>query len=230
MTSALNGTGSPLFTIKGNGTNYYRSGWNEAGFDYLTSSGSASYVGGYPLGATAKLTQPGRIYYGYQFGYGAQSGQVNNIDVVAFEREYPLIDVRQGTPQFFCITGEKSLDGKLSVRFNKYPAQAMRVEFEHISFPKDLQNNAQSIPRVPRKFVRVLEFGASYYLSLDRNSDKAAAYLALAQQALKGMMKFNRQELLKTSKNFGAVVARADLMPEKNYRRLNNYGYNVGND
>lgn len=225
LTSNLGGTATAVFGIVGNGTNYYRSGWNELGYDYLTTSGSASYTGIYPLGATARLTQPARCYYGYQFGYGSEAGQICSMDPLAMDREYPLIDIRQGTPQYYCVTGEKALDGKMSVRFNKYPAQAMRVEFEHIPYPRDLQNNAQSVPRIPRKFIRLLEFGASYYLSLDKTSDKAQAFLGLAQQTLKAMMKANRTDLEKQSKNFGAVVARPDLMPEKSYRRLNIYGY-----
>ncbi len=228
LTSNLGGTATAIFTLTGNGTNYYRSGLQELGFDFSTQSGSASYSGAYPLGATARLTQPARIYYGYAFGYGAESGQVCSIDPIAFDRDYPLIDIRQGTPQYFCITGEKALDGKMSVRLNKYPATPMRVEFDHISYPRDLQNNAQSVPRIPRKYLPVLEFGASYYLLLDKNSDKAAQYLALAQQKLKAMMKANRTDLEKTSRNFGAVIARADLMPEKSYRRLNVYGYDSG--
>lgn len=228
VTSALNGTGTPIFTLKGNGTNYYRSGWNELGFDYLTQSGAGSYVSTYPLGATAKLTQPARIYYGLQFGYGGNSGEVNNLDPRTFDSDYPLIGIKMGTPQNFTVTGEKALDGKLSVRFNKYPSQSMRIEFEHIAFPKDLQNNAQSVPRIPRKYVRVLEYGASYYLLLDKNSDKAQSFLQLAQQMLKGMMKANRQELLKTGKNFGGVIARPDLMPEKTTSRRFLYGYDAG--
>lgn len=228
FTSNLGGTATALFSLVGNGTNSYRSGWNELGYDFSTQSGSASYGAAYPIGYSARLTQPGRIYYGYQFGFGAESGQITNVDPIAFERDFPLIDIQQGTPQHFCIVGEKALDGKLTVRMNKYPAQAMRVEFEYIPWPKDLQNNAQSVPRIPRKYVRVLEFGASYYLLLDKKSEQAAQYLALAQQMLKGMMKANRQELLKTGRNFGAVIARADLMPEKSYRRLNVYGYDSG--
>ncbi len=227
VTSALNGTGTPIFSIVGNGTNYYRSGWNELGFDYATQSGAASYVSLYHLGAVAKLTQAARIYYGYQFGYGAASGEICNIDPIAFEQQYPLIDLRQGTPQYFCVTGERALDGKMSIRLNKYPSVPMRVEFEHVPYPKDLYNNAQSVPRIPRKYIRMLEFGAAYYLLIDKEDSKATSYLNLAQQMLKGMMKANRQELLKTSRNFGAVVARPDLLPEKNYRRLNIYGYDA---
>lgn len=225
VTSALNGTGTPIFSLVGNGTNYYRSGWNELGYDYLTRSGAGSYISTYPFSMIAKLTQAARIYSGYQFGYGSESGEVCNLDPLAFERDYPLIDVRQGTPQYFCVTGERALDGKMSIRLNKYPSTPLRIEFENIVYPKDLQNNAQSIPRIPRKFIRLLEFGASYYLLTDKEDTKGATYLQLAQQMLKGMMKLNRQELLKTGKNFGAVVARSDLMPEKNYRRLNIYGY-----
>ncbi len=225
VTSNLGGTGSPIFTLKGNGTNYYRSGWNELGFDYTTQTGAGSYTGTYALGAAARLTQPARIYYGYQFGIGGSSGEVSALDPLAFERDYPLIDIRMGTPQHFQVTGERAIDGKMSVRFNKYPSQAMRVEFEHIPYPKDLQNNAQSIPRIPRKFIRVLEYGASFYLSTDKDSDKAQTWLGIASSALKAMMKANRQDLLKAGSNFGSVIARADLMPDKQYRRLNIYGY-----
>lgn len=228
FSSALNGSNTPIFKIVGNGTNYYRSGWAECGFDYLTQSGSASYTGLYALSAAAKLTQPARVYYGYQFGYGSESGQVCNIDPVRFERDYPLIDLRVGTPQYFCVTGEHSPDGKLSIRFNKYPTQQMRVEFEHIPLPKDLQNNAQSIPKIPRKFVRLLEFGASYYLLIDKEDSKADSYLNLAKQMLTGMMKFNRTELEKTSRNFGSVIARPELVPGKSTTgRVNIYGYDA---
>lgn len=226
MSSNLGGTATAIFTIVGNGTNYARSGWQDLGFDFLTTAGSASYTGAYPFGATAKLFQAARLYYGFQYGLGQETGQVCLMDPVAFDRDYPLIDLRQGTPDYFKVTGDKALDGKISVQFNKYPAQNMRVEFEHVMWPKDLQNNAQSIPRIPRKFIRMLEFGASYYLLLDKGyAEKAATYLALSQQMLKGMMKFNRSELQKVSKNFGAVIARPDMMPEKQYRRLNIYGY-----
>lgn len=228
FTSNLGGTATAIFSIVGNGTSYVRSGWNDLGFDYTTQSGSASYTGLYPLGAVARITQPARIYYGYQFGFGSQSGEIGSMDPRAFEREFPLLDVRQGTPQYFCVTGERAMDGKMSVRFNRYPSQNMRVEFEVIPWPKDLYNNAQSIPKIPRKYIRMLEFGAAYYLSLDRDDTLAASYLQLAQQMLKGMMKSNRQEMLKSGRNFGAVIARADLMPEKHYRRLNIYGYDSG--
>ena len=224
-TSNLGGSGTPIFTIVGNGTNYYRSGWAESGFDYLTQAGAATYTGNYALSATARLTQPARIYYGFQYDFGGQSGQVSNVDPVRFEFEYPLIDVRQGTPQHFCITGERAYDGKLSVRFNKYPAQAKRVEFEHVPWPKDLQNNAQSIPKIPRKYIRILEYGAAHFLSTDKTSDKAQTWLSTAQNMLKSMMKANRQELAKTGLNFGSVIARMDMMPDKSYRRKNLYGY-----
>ena len=229
FSSNLAGSATAVFGIVGNGTNFYRSGWNDLGFDFLTTSGSASYTGNYSLAAATKLTQPARIYYGYQWGYGGESGQVTGLDQRTFERDYPLLDVRQGTPQNFMVVGEQSSNGKLTVRFDKYPATPMRVEFEYVGFPKDLQNNAQSIPVIPRKFIRMLEYGASYYLLLDKNSDKAQSYMQLAQQMLKGMMKFNRLELEKSGKNFGSVIARMDLMPEKQYRRLNIYGYDGNN-
>ena len=227
ISSNLGGSATAVFGIVGNGTNFYRSGWDLLGYDYLTTSGSTSYTGTYPIGATARLSQSARCYYGYEFGYGSESGEICKQDPIAFDRDYPLIDLRMGTPQYFKVVEEKSLDGKLSVTFNKYPAQAMRVEFEHVPYPKDLQQNTASIPKMPKKYVRMLCYGASYYLSLDKTSDKAQSWLSTAKDMLKAMMKSNRTELEKTSKNFGAVIARPDLMPEKSYRRLNIYGYDA---
>jgi len=229
LTSNLGGTATALFTVTGNGTNYYRSGWSTLGFDYLSQSGSASYSSAYPLGATARLTQPGRIYYGYSYGLGQQSGQICALDPRSFDRDFNLINVRQGTPDYFMIVGEHAQDGRISIRLNKYPSQAMRIEFDHIPYPRDLQNNAQSVPRIPRKWNRILTYGAAYYLLLNKQDNNAGNYLQLSQQMLKGMMKANRQDLLKTGRNFGNVVARPDMLPEKSYRRLMVWGYDSDN-
>ena len=225
FTFTSNGTNSNIFSLVGNGKNFYRSTWDILGFDVLTQSGALTYTGLYAVGATARLTQSARVYYGYQFGYGSESGEICNEDPIAFDRDYPLIDLRMGTPQYFKVVEEKSIDGKMSVVFNKYPQIPLRVEFEHVPYPKDLQQNAQSIPKLPKKFVRMLSFGASYYLATDKTSDKAQLWLGTAKQMLASMMKANRTDMEKTSKNFGAVISRPDLMPEKQYRRLNIYGY-----
>jgi len=229
VTSALNGTSTPIFQPQGAGTNSYRSGWSPLGFDFLNQTGSASYTGTYPVSSLVRLTQPARIFYGSALFWGSSQGTVNYMDPVAFDKNYPLVETRAGSPEYFTIIREKN-NGTLSVRFNRYPiattnSQQMRIEFEHIATPKDLQNNTASIPLIPRKFIRILEYGASFYLLKDKSDAKANDYLQIAQQTLASMVKVNRKELEKAGKNFGYVIARPDLMPEKRHYRVNNYGY-----
>ncbi len=228
ISATQTGTVASTFSLVGAGTvaQAGNSVLDTLGFDFLNYSGSMSYTAAYPFANVARIAAPARIYYGYTTGIAQSSGQVSAVDSIRFDKDYPLIDVRQGAPDEYKITYEKN--GLIRIQFNKYPAQAMRCEFEYVPYPKDLQNNSASVPLLPRKFNRILEYGASYYLLLDKDSDKAAAFLGLAQQTLKGMMKANRQDLLKTGNNFGAVIARNDLMPDRQYRRVNLYGYDAG--
>lgn len=230
VSSNLN-AGSSIFTLQGAGTNAYRSGWSKLlGFDYLNASGTASYTGLYPLSAIIKFTQPARIYYGQSAFFTAPIGQVGLVDPVAFDRDYPIVEIKAGTPNTYCVVRERT-DGTMTIRVNRYPmattaVQSMRMEFDVIEYPKDLQNNTASIPIFPRKFLRILEFGASYYLSNDKSDyQRAQNYLQMAQTGLNGLIKFNRKELEKAGRDFGNVIARADLMPNKRHYRLNNYGY-----
>lgn len=228
ITSNLGGT-NPVFRPQGAGTNAYRSGWNILGYDYDNLTGASNYTSVYPLGSLVRFSQPGRVYYGLNFYFGQQDGQIGMLDPVAFDRSYPMIDVHQGTPTAFCIIAENRT-GKVKIRLNKYlsTTQAMRIEFDYIEEPRDLFNNAASVPIIPRFYRKILEYGAAYYLSLDKQDSRADTYLGVAQQALKAMLKENRRELSRVGKEFGNVIPRLDLMPEKRHARLNIYGYDSG--
>lgn len=230
FTFTSNGAKGSIFRILGAGTNYYRSGWASLGFDFTNQTGALTYTGLYPLSATVSLTQPARVYYGYQMASGTGRGQIGGLDVVAFDSQYPLSSIRVGTPEAFCVIQERR--GTMTIRLNRYLDQThtMRVEFDHIPVPKDLYNNSSSIPILPRKFIKVLEFGASYYLCLDKEDSKADSYLQISQAALTAMIRQNRRELQKTGLDFGSVLARPDMMPSKRRRGRNGlFGYDMGN-
>lgn len=231
VTSNLSGTGTPIFTLKTTSSNAYRSGWKTLGFDVTDQTGTSTYAGTYMLSSIVRLGGPARCYYGNSMFWGSRPGIVSLLDPIAYDKQYPIVDIRAGAPEYFTVLREKS-DGTYTVRFNKYMlansnTTAMRVEFPWISQPLDLQNNSASVPLIPRKFARVLEYGAAYYLLQDKSDfAKAHEYLQIAQQTLQGMVKTNRKELEKAGKNFGAVIARPDLMPGKRHYRINDYGYN----
>jgi hypothetical protein len=78
--------------------------------------------------------------------------------------------------------------------------------------PRDLKDNAYSIPLVPRKHVDVLEDACIFYLMLDKSDDRAQVYANLMQGKLKAMVTQNRGSLLKTSDTFGKLVSRLDMI------------------
>lgn len=210
---------SAQFCIFGAGTNYYRSGWNTLGFDFANTTNAATQVGAYAHSTIVRFTAPGRIYWGYS------DGKIEGIDATAFDRDFPLNSVSQRVPSHFCVVRQKN-DGTMVLRFNAYPDRKMRVEFEYVPVPKDLQNNVASIPLVPRQFSRILEYGAAAYLLTDKEDSKADSYFNIAKATLQGMMRANRTELEKMGMHFGQVIARPDLLPENNVRRrLGPYGY-----
>lgn len=231
VAATLSTSAGSVFQPQGATANSYRSGWDLLGFDYTNYTGAASYTGNYADSSIVRLAQSARIFWGPNAYLGGMTGQVALLDPVAFDRSYPLVGIKSGAPEYFTIIREKN-NYTLTVRFNRYvfpttAVQGMRCEFEYLNEPKDLFNNQYSIPKIPRKFIRILEYGASYYLLKDKSDSKSSEYLQIAQQTLQAMMKTNRKELEKVGRNFGAVIARPDLMPEKRHNRLNIYGYDA---
>jgi hypothetical protein len=225
VTSNLGGTGTPIFQPQGAGTNYYRSAWNTLGFDYSNQTGASSYTSTYAHSTIVRLIGPARCYYGTSYNYGESQGLVTGIDALSMEKNFPLSQVSAGTPTEFCVIREKS-DGTQVIRLNKFTDRKMRFEVDHVAYPKSLLNNSASIPLIPRKFIRLLEFGATFYVLTDKRDAKAQSYYSLAQQTLQSMMKFNRKELERIGKNFGNIVARPDMVPDK--RRYFLFGYDSG--
>lgn len=220
-TSALNGTGTPIFKPQGAGTNYYRSAWDTLGYDFENLTSAATQTAVYSLSAVTRLVQPARCYYVDGRNAG-QQGIIPAVDQLILDRDYPLSRLVSGVPTAYAAVAEYP-NGAHTVRFNKYPDRKMRVEFEYIPVPKDLKDSSASIPLIPRKFIRVLEYGAAFYILTDKRDSKAQTYFQIAQQTLQAMKKFNFNELKNTGRNYGNVIARRDLMCDRDRNPL--YGY-----
>lgn len=211
-----------VFKPQGASTNSYRSAWNTLGFDYENLTDAGTQTATYPHSAVLRLVEPARSYYSGSYTNGDGSGFIGGCDPLALDRDFPLFDIQSGVPTYFSVIREKN-DGTLTVRFNRYPDRKMRVEFEHIPSPRDIKDSAYSVPLIPRKFIRILEYGACFYLLTDKRDSKADKYFQIAQGTLQSMIKFNRKELQRIGKNFGAVIPRWDNMPRR--RRVLLFGY-----
>lgn len=206
FTVGSNGAGSTILSLQaGTGTNVAQSGWRTLGFDDSNGTGALTYTSTYALSGINRLVEPFRIHQ------STREGNIFGLDAVGFQKNYPLNAITEGVPTRFSVIREQP-DGTITVRFNSYPTDKTRVEAEHIPVPRDLKDTVGSVPVIPRKFIHTLEYGATYYLMLDKSDKRAQNYASLAAAKLKAMQKQNRKELIRASKNFGQTISRRDML------------------
>ena len=199
--------GSSVFVIVGTGDQSHRSAHKPLGLDDENTTNAASVVSTYALGGIARLVEPFRVVDG--------SGElIFGVDSETFAREFPLSLTEEGRPTHFSVVREDA-DGRFVVRFNSYPASELKVEVEHVPVPRDLKDSASSIPIVPRKHVDALQDAAIFFIMMDKSDDRAQTYANLLQGKLKSMISQHRGSLVKSGRNFGAVIPRRDNMPRR---------------
>jgi hypothetical protein len=204
------------------GTNVARSAWPILGFDYTDDTASAdSHVSTYIVGGVSRVVAPIRAY---RAGYWTKD--IEGLDARLMQEDYPLWICGEKTPTHFCILRETA-DGAVVLRFDSYPSTAMKVEVEVCEVPLDLKDNAASIPKVPRKFADILEYGAAHFILTDKEDDKAATYAQFAAAQLKLMQNQFRSTLKRTDPNFGRTIPRGDMASRP--RRLR-YGYTADSE
>lgn len=198
------------------GTTQANSAHRTIGFDDEDLASAGTHVGKYPLGAISRLIEPLRLHRASE-----QDALIQGIDSLRFIENYPTHRIQEGTPDKFTKLQEDQ-DGRVIIRLNKYPSEKKRLEVHWIPVPRDLKDNTASRPLFPRKDVDVLEYGATYYLCLDKEDSKADTYLALAKQGLMAMEKRNRDENRRTDQYFGEIITRPEQMNDRPRFR---YGY-----
>jgi hypothetical protein len=215
ITSNLTGGGGLFSLLGATGTNLGSSALPTLGFDDLDYVTGATQNSTYILGGISRMVEPFRVFKTW-------NSTIDAVDNLKMSDEYPLSDTRMGIPTKFTRLNEDK-DGRIWVRFNKYPQNATKIEVEYVPVPRDLQNNAASIPLLPRKYSDVLEYGAASLLLLDKEDTKASVYEGLAGRQLKAMQANNRSELYKAGRNFGELVPREDLSYDRRVKLR--YGY-----
>jgi len=217
----ITAVGGSTFGFRGaSGTGAAQSALPLLGFDDADQTAAVSQTGSYPLAGISRLIEPFRRYQIWD-------AQITYVDNINMSTDYPLTDVRQGMPTKFTKVSEDQ-NGRIVVRFNKYPEAKTRIEVEYVPVPRDLKDNAVSAPLIPRKYSDLLEYGAACYILIDKEDDKAPQFMQLAQRQLQAMMRNNRAELTKSGRNFGEIIPRRDLVGGILIRRR--YGYTADSE
>lgn len=202
FTLTSDGAGSTTLLIVGNGDQSLFSVHKTLGFDDATTSASLTQTSTYVRGGIARLIEPFRVHK-------SNEAAIYGIDPESFHRDYPFRYLEEGVPDRFCVLCENG-DGVMTVRFNRYPAEKTRVEIEHVPVPRDLKDDAASIPLVPRKWIDVLEDAATAYLMLLKSDDRMQVYINLTQGKLNAMISQHRGQQLRAGQDFGRIIPRRD--------------------
>lgn len=153
-----------------------------------------------------RLTAPFVIYKD-QF-FLENEGQVWGINQEEFNKIYTLTNMSEEIPTRFYESFDASMN--LQATFNSYPTQQTRVEIPYIPFPVELTEDPASIPLIPREFRVVLEYGAAYYLMLDKEDSRAPTYMQLTQAKLKAMIIARDRQNTHTARQKGQLIPRQE--------------------
>lgn len=220
LASDLGGGGGTFKLLCQSGTNQANSAWKTLGFDVEDQTTSSSHTSTYILGGISRLIEPVIIYKGYRNqGLLRQEDYIGIIDSNTFARNYSLGHAAETYPNRACVIKETH-EGAITLRFNHFPVETTRVEVAFIPVPIDLKDNAQSIPIIPRKYLNILEDGATSALLFEKEDSKWEGYNNKAAAGLQAMMIHNRNMLQRIGKNFGQTIAREDMLTSKSRRLI----------
>lgn len=79
-----------------------------------------------------------------------------------------------------------------------------------------------SYPILPKTFLDILDYGASFYLMLDKNDERSEAYFRLCQAKMKAMISANNREMGQASAGrVGEMIPRMDMFsgPRRYWRQ-----------
>jgi hypothetical protein len=180
--------------------------------DAQITIGTTAVLSTYEVGDVGKLIQPFQVYRNY-----GMEGEIQGMNENKFQEEYPFQRITEGTPTRFGVLYES--DGKIIVRFNKYPStDNIRIVVPYVPNPRDVTDSALCKPVIPLKFIQVLEYGATHLTLVDKNDNKAQHYLGLAQAKLNAMIKEARTQAINSGKDYGGIIPRRDQLERYNNR------------
>lgn len=159
-----------------------------------------------------RLVEPFRIYQQriLELGEMAQDmGRIYGMDPIEFWKEYPLQFIMNDIPSKFTTISRSETSWQ--VQFNKYPTNALRVDYDFIPVPTDLTDDSSSVPLLPRDDRDILEIGASYYLFLDKKQkEDAGIAMGTATAKVQALIQQERSSSKFYGAIYGQIVPRRD--------------------
>jgi len=207
-----NGTAAETFNLTfSSGTNSLKSAAKVMGFQQYDYEDTYTYTAELSVNPILRLIDPFVLHKGQTLDDDSDR-QIFYLETRSFAHGYPLSEISESNPTRFTILDEEPLTGRLKARFNTYPDKQTRVEIDYIQMPVPLVDSDNDIPVLPREHRKILEYGATYYLMLDKSDARAPQYLQLAQSSLQALLSADRKEKVQTAKYMGRVIPRRDMV------------------
>lgn len=139
-----------------------------------------------------------------QFPYGDY--RIDGIEQPELKSRYPLAVVAEAPPAVFAFIGQTK------IRFNSYPRDLLRVEYDYLYLPPDLTDSGSQEPIVPYEDRHVLSDLALFFLLDEKQDARADGIATVAKSGIWAMAKANRKRLVNIGRAFGHIYARQGQM------------------
>lgn len=212
VTRLFSWTSSGVFSfLNASGPNSQVSASEVMGFDCLDLTAAQAYTSTYPLNAINRLTAPMVCYHKVDYFFSMHpknTGKIFEVSYNTFIRDYPMILMRGGSPDKFCITSTGN-NGIVSVRFNAFFYNlAARVEIGYIPKRRAIQANAASIPVVPEEHRSFLVNAASTMIMADKSDARKAEREKMATDGLQALQHSDRKDKSLAGIDYAKLVPR----------------------
>lgn len=176
--------------------------------DSVSNAGFSAYKTDHVIGpGILRLTAPMRVYR-RQVPYSEASGQIDGIDAMSMDRDYPLYRVLGGVPDRFSIRHVDNA-GNFTIRINRIPYTDTKLEYDYIPIPPALLESSE-LP-LPIEHATLLVYGATYSLCIDKNDSRVAEYRELTKAAFESLVQSARKIKGEMQKNMGRIIPRWDM-------------------
>lgn len=203
--------------LNASGPNATVSASETMGLDCLDYTLAASYVGAYPLNAIVRLTSPMLLYRKPTTPWRnpKAEGKIYELSFNTFVREYPLTMLYAGTPDKFCVVKQAS-NGTITIRLNSYMFELpTKLEIGYIGQQRAIQNNAVSVPAVPKEHRKFLVDSAASMIMHDKTDSKRIERSEMAKAGLQAMLHSERKSRSLSGTNYGKLVPRYGMTQKR---------------
>jgi hypothetical protein len=187
-----------------------QSGWPSLGFTTIDHAGSISYTSESPYQAIERLIMPFNVRSGSgsYLTSNVEAGKVMGVSLASLNEGGLLYANYSGVPTRFAMVRDNP-NGTKRVRFDTCPTEDYaRIEIEYIPVPADLQDNATSVPLVPKAYREYLVYAAAYRLMMDKSDNRSAEFSTLAATMLKALVNSQRGAKAGTNSRYGRIIPR----------------------